>query len=335
MKTRLTGILLSFVLLMSFISCTSEESRQNTQSFLAGLQTTASSSMNAEAVNVLNDLSGKNPPGDTIITNVSSPQAFVNVHGGPKQDPYGLDSLYGTWEYDDTLYEWIYADSLPDDGIKYMWEYYDSVMTLHDAYVLLDEFGFYDDSLLSNLHVSVGIDNEELAWMEFSANYLDPVTISSLSYTFEINDYFQYGAEITSATSISGDDPEDFAGEVHLWVIDYTSNNYRIDLTVTLAQNGSGNIVLEDSDEWKLDVDVSEVVETDSQPGDTVMYEKRNIEGEITHSGNDAATISGYFWEPEDAEHPTVITITYPDGFSEPLTTYIPSEGEFIELKPW
>jgi hypothetical protein len=184
--------------------------------------------------------------------------------------------------------------------------------------------------------VSLGIvdggNDDELIWVTFSAEYNSPEEISRATVIFTIVDYFQFGAAVTAATSIE----EDFVGTVHFWVIDYTSNDYRIDLTITRNQDDSGGIVLEDSDDWEMDVDITSIVETDTV-GSTI-FEKRDVDGEITHSGNHAADIIGCIWEPEDNDHVTEILIIYPDGTEESLENYVSTEGTklgIFSIKPW
>jgi hypothetical protein len=79
-------------------------------------------------------------------------------------------------------------------------------------------------------------------------------------------------------------------------------------------------VELEDSDDWEMELNVSEVVEVDVV--DYTEYERRDIEGEITHGGEVEATIEGFAWDPEDEDHPTTITIIFSDDTEEDFQQY-------------
>lgn len=338
MRVRTLGIVVIIVALLMLVSCSKEESKENTQSFLAGLNTTMMAGQNTESFDVLDDLFSKNPPGGFKAEMISgTPEALARLVGGSILPyPDEIDTLFGTWTYyPDSTPPWIHTDTLdPDDGFKYIWEYTDSASVDHKAYLLLDSLEFYagdEDTLPENAHLSLNLDSDEILWMSFSVTYASPDTITDLAFTLEVVDYFQYGLRISSPTSIGGDG---FEGSFRLWVIDHQSNDYRIDLLVQVKEDGSGEVALWDSDEWRLEADISEVVETDTVGTD--IFEKRDVDGEITHSGNHAADIIGYIWEPEDDDHESEVMIVYPDGTEEPLDTYLeePTKG-LLTFKPW
>ena len=343
MRVRTLGIVVIIVALLMLVSCSKEESKENTQSFLAGLNTTMMAGQNTESFDVLDDLFSKNPPGGFKAEMISgTPEALARLVGGSILPyPGGIDSLFGTWEWE---YQpdstppctcWIRIDPTdPSDGFKYIWEYTDTAGVDHNAYLLLDSLEFYagdEDTLPENAHLSLGLDANEILWMTLSVTYASPDTITDLSFIVEVVGYFQYGVRISSPTSIGGDE---FEGSLRVWVIDYQSNSYRIDLSVQVKEDGSGEVALWDSDEWRLEADISEVVETDTV--NTEIFEKRDVDGEITHSGNHAADIIGYIWEPDDDDHESEVMIVYPDGTEEPLDTYLgePTKG-LLTFKPW
>jgi len=334
MKWRIFGTVLVLLLL---VSCSKEESKANTQSFLAGLNTTAMSATGTEGARAIADFIDKDPPLASSCMKASMPLGLASLADGNVFAPPGLDTMYGTWKYYPAQ-GWVHIDTLdPAEAIRYEWDFWDdSTQTEKSAYVLLDSLQFAYDTLPENIRVSLGIvdggSDDELVWVTFSAEYNSPEEISAATVIFTIVDYFQFGAAVTSATSIE----EDFVGTVHFWAIDYTSNDYRIDLTITMNQDDSGGIVLEDSDDWIMDVDITSVVETDTV-GSTI-FEKRDVDGEITHSGNHAADITGCIWEPEDNDHVTEIVIVYPDGTEESLENYVSTGGTklgIFSIKPW
>lgn len=322
MRLRKTAILGAFLALFILTSCTSEESKENTQSFMSGVSQTAMEASQTDGGALLNDFQSKNPPistGAIKATKAEEVRSLVKT----EFDSAGVDSLYGTWKYY-AAQGWVQTnDTLPESAIRFEWTYWDdSLMTERDAYLLMDSIYFYQDSMPENIRVSLGFietgGDNEVAWMSLSAEYQSADVITYLEYKFEIVNEFQIGASISSDVNI--EDEEEFVGEVKFWVIDRTNNDYRIDLTLRRNQDDTGKFILEDSDGWKIDTDISAIVEVDTVSA--TVFEKREVDGQITKSGNHAADITGYVWEPEDTNHQSSITIIYPDGTEEDFEKY-------------
>ncbi len=199
------------------------------------------------------------------------------------------------------------------------WTYLDTAYVEHDAYIRLDSLTFYQDSLPTKLWAGVGMDGGLLAWLKLEAGYLSLEEINEVSLTYEIVKQLQVGISLSSATAID----TIFVGTLSLWAINLT-NNYRVDLDVAVAEDYPEEIVLTDSDGWRMEVTFSDVVETDIV--EDVEYERRNVSGEITKDGNPAADISGYVWEPDDGTHTSEIVITFSDDTEGDLANYLPVE---------
>jgi len=163
------------------------------------------------------------------------------------------------------------------------------------------------------------MDGGLLAWLKLEAGYLSLEEINEVSLTYEIVKQLQVGISLSSATAID----TIFVGTLSLWAINLT-NNYRVDLDVAVAEDYPEEIVLTDSDGWRMEVTFSDVVETDIV--EDVEYERRNVSGEITKDGNPAADISGYVWEPDDGTHTSEIVITFSDDTEGDLANYLPVE---------
>jgi hypothetical protein len=315
-----------FGLLLLLVSCSKKEvTKDDTEGFLAGLSTMFGQAMMTEANQMIVDLSGKNPPTPGIpeLPGLGSydSKLVAELSEGKLRAPYDIDTLYGTWRYDTLSESWDFVDpGNPANAILLEWVYLDTNEVAHDAAMRFDSLEFFEDSLPENLWIGIKIDDDItwLAWLKLEATYVSLEQVSAVSLIYEIVGYYQVGVSISSPTAIDSN----FDGTVHLWVIDRTSNNYRVDLTVTVNDGGdSGELVLEDSDGWKMDLDISEVVETDGE------FEMRNVSGEITRDGAHAADIDGHIWDPEDGTtHVTEITVTFADGSIGDLLTYI-SEG--------
>ncbi len=306
-------------LLLMLASCSSGEvSKDDTETFLAGLTTMFTGAMMDESTQIITDFQSSEPPGPDLdeYTEVLGSASTAKLRN---PDPYGLDTLYGTWHLY-AIQGWQHIDpNNPANAILFEWEYVDTATIPHDAYVKIDSLSFYEDSLPTSIWAGVGMDDNLIAWLKLEAGYLSLEEVNEVSAVYEVVGQLQVGISLSSAAAID----TIFDGTVSLWAIDRTSNNYRVDLVITVADNYPTEIVLSDSDGWKMDVEISDVVETDVV--DTLEYEKREVSGEITKDGNHAADISGHIWEPEDLyEHTTEIVITFSDGTEGDLANYIP-----------
>jgi len=312
----------SFGLLLTLVSCSSETTPDDTKAFLSGLNAIMANAYMSESSQALESFGNSNPPGPAIVfkDDVGSPTANLRK----MRDPLGLDTLYGTWDYVD-LQGWIHVD--PDDpanAILFTWDYTDTAYVTHAAELLVDSLEFYeaaDDTIPTNIWIGLNVDSDDIAWIKFSAHYVSADVADEASIVYEIVGYYQLGASIVTNVEVDTTilDSLDFDGTVHLWAIDRTTS-YQVDYYVTGYGDDSWLVELEDSDDWKMEMNISEVVETDMVQGD--RYEKRDIEGEITHGGEVEATIEGFAWNPEDVDHPTEITIIFSDDTEEDFQQY-------------
>jgi hypothetical protein len=246
----------------------------------------------------------------------------VELSGEKLRAPAGIDTLYGTWRLL-AITGWTHVDeNNPDSAILFEWEYYDTTKdSLHEASVLFDSLEFYQDSLPINVWVGIKIDDKPtwLAWIKLEAEYTSLEEASEVSLIYEIVGYYQVGVSVSApikVDTIIDIDSTDFVGTIHLWAINLT-NDYRVDLTVTRNADTSVELVLEDSNGWRMEVDISEVVGTDGE------FKRRDVTGEITRDGIHAAYLDGEIWKPDDdASHNSYITITFSDGSVGNLLAY-------------
>jgi hypothetical protein len=314
---RVCSLVVGLGILLMLVSCSSEVTKNDTETFLLGLSTMFTEAMTDETAQIMIDFQGSAPPGPEL----PDPTEVLGSASAKKlraPDPLGLDTLYGTWHLY-PLQGWQHVDpDDPENAVLFEWEYVDTSMVEHDAYVLLDSLAFYEDSLPTNIWVGVGMDDDLLAWLKLEAAYLSLEEVNELSLIFEIIDNFQVGVSISSAAAID----TIFTGTVRLWAIDWISrDDYRVDLVVDMYESYPEEIELSDSRGWEMDVSFSEVVETDVV--EDVVYERRNVSGEITKDGNHAADISGYVWDPEGGTHISEIVVTFSDGTEGDLANYM------------
>ncbi len=235
------------------------------------------------------------------------------------------EESYGTYEWDTTFHQWVLVDSTyPADGWLFKWTFTDTAGNPHSAEFLIDSLKYqvivydeYPDSIPTRAHASLKVDNSELAWMLFHAQYTTEGIPEKADLTLELVGVIQVGMEL----ELSGVTTEEIPiGSVHFWMIDYKQNNYRIDLTIKGNQDSSIDITLEDNNGWKLVMDISapEAVVEASYAG-----KKWEVTGEITRKGAHAADIEGTIWDPDvEPDHVSEIWVVFPDGTKKSLEDY-------------
>jgi hypothetical protein len=324
-KVCLMVAVLGFLLMLA--SCSGGEvSKDDTETFLAGLTTMFAGAMMDESTQIITDFQSSGPPGPDLdeFTDILGSASTAKLRN---PDPYGLDTLYGTWRYNIGTDEWyLFAADDPANAILFEWSFLDSLSVAHAAKIRIDSLEFYEDSLPTNIWAGVILDDELLAWLKLEAGYLSLEEVNEVSLIYEVVGQLQVGISMSSAAAID----TIFDGTVSLWAIDRTSNNYRVDLDITVTDNYPEEIVLSDSDGWRMAVEISGVDDTDVV--DYVEYERRSISGEITKDGNHAADISGYVWEPDDGTHTSEIVITFSDGTVGDLEDFL-AEGYMEALE--
>jgi len=309
-------------LLLILASCTdTSTSRNDTEDFIGGAQMMFANAAMSESSMMLQDFSDSDPPAPELSSVGSLEASTQNLRA--LRDPFGIDTLYGTWRFYPGP-EWRLFD--PDDpanAILFQWDYLDTANIEHDAELLIDSLEFYEgaaDTLPTNIWIGLNLDGDDIAWIKLGAHYISADEADSAYLIYEIIDYYQIGVSVATAFDVADIDSSlidsaDFIGTVRLWAIN-RDTDYRIDYSITRYVDDSGRLVLEDSRDWRMVVDVSVVVEEDE--GD----QRRDVEGEITHNGEHAAYIEGYVWEPDDGNHGDMITIIFSDD-TEGDYTYV------------
>jgi hypothetical protein len=310
-------------LLLTLLSCSSEEATSDdTKTFLSSLNLMMTDAYMSDASQALQSFRSSDPPGPSISFNKDIEEPTENLR--KMRDPMGLDTLYGTWDYID-LQGWTHVDSNnPADAILFTWEYVDSADHEHDAELLIDSLEFYEaeeDTLPTKIWIGLNSDGDDLAWVKFTAHYTSAKIADEASFVYEIVNYYQIGASITSNVEIDTTvlDSMDFNGTVHLWAEDLRIH-YKVDYYLTGDGENNWILELEDSDDWEMELNVyapSEVVIVEDEE-----LERREVEGEIRYNGEIAATIDGYVWNPEDSEHESDVIIVFNDDTEEDFRQY-------------
>lgn len=326
--------LLGMGLLLLLVSCTSggEVSRDDTETFITGLQMMFYNAGTSESSLVLQDFGESDPPGPGLSSALSLEGTQENLRA--LRDPLGLDSLYGTWDLDTIADEWVHVDpNNPANAILFTWVYIDSLGYDHDARLRIDSLEFYGgttDTLPTKIWVGVGLDGFELAWLKFGAHYPSEDEADSVSLVYRIVNFYEMGISITTLVDLDFEidstllDSVDFVGTVHMWSENLVTD-YRVDLSVTRYANDSGRLTLGDSRGWDMIINVSEDVSTDP------AYERRDVDGEITRNGDHAASIEGVIWDPEDATHTSEVIIVFSDDTEGDYTYIGDLFGDFLD----
>ncbi len=324
-------LIASLGLLLTLVSCSSEEATPaDTKTFLSGLNSMMMNAYMSEASQALESFGNSDPPGPAIMFNEDIKAPAENLR--KMRDPLGLDTLYGTWDYID-FQGWTHVD--PDDpanAILFTWEYVDSSDYQHDAELLIDSLEFYEtaeDTLPANIWIGLDSDGDDIAWIKFSAHYTSADVADEASLVYEIVNYFQIGATITSEVDVDTTllDSMDFDGTVHLWA-ENLQTDYKIDYYLTGDGDDNWFLELEDSDGWEMELTVYEPDEFDIVQGD--RFERRDVEGEIRHNDELAATIEGYIWDPEDDDHESDVVIIFSDDTEEDFQQYAGALNLFL-----
>jgi hypothetical protein len=324
---RICLVVVVLGLLSMLVSCTGGEvSRDDTEDFINGLQMMFYNAGMSESSMVLEDFSESNPPGPDFSSAGSLETSTENLRA--LRDPFGLDSIYGTWDYRD-IQGWVHVDpNDPANAVLFTWEYYDTNDVEHDAELLIDSLEFYGgaaDTLPTKIWIGLNLDGSDIAWLKFGAHYISEEEADSVSLIYRIINLFEMGISITTLvdvdTTLDMDSAAaDFVGTVRLWAENLVTDYHRVDFSVTRYSNDSGRLLLEDSRGWDMVINVSEDLSTDPE------YERRDVDGEITKNGNHAASIEGIIWDPEDATHVSQVIIIFSDD-TEGDYTYL---GDFF-----
>jgi hypothetical protein len=307
---RICLVGMGFLLLL--VSCSeSEISRDDTEDFIGGLQTMFLSAGTSESSLVLRNFGESNPPGPNLSSGTSLEDTRENLRA--LRGPAGLDTIYGTWDYQD-LQGWKHVDTNnPANAILFTWDYYDSLNNSHPAELLIDSLEFYADTMPTKVWIGLNVDESDIAWLKLGAHYLSADETDSVSLVYRIINLFEMGISITTIVDVADVefdstflDSTDFVGTIHLWTENLVTE-YRVDFSVTRYVNDSGRLTLGDSRGWDMVFNVSEDVSTNP------AYERRDVDGEITKHGDHAASIEGVIWDPEDDEHITEVVIIFSD----------------------
>lgn len=258
-----------------------------------------------------------------------------NMLNGNMDTKLLLDTVYGTYEYDTTAYDFVLVDgSTPTDGYKFIWTFVDSLGTSYDVALTFDQITYYagdpDEETPTNLHIGMSIDDVELVYIDYSATYTteqdsfgtDEYVPITMSVTWGVTD------EYNITIAYEGHTEDDTDG--YILVVDEASfrvedeiNDEWVEYTVTSTSDETVNLVVEYSEGWKFDIDTEAPVEFNATyNGEPVVYTRVDFTGELTKSGVHAADIEGIMYDTDpyyDMNYQSYMTLIYPDGSEEDI----------------
>lgn len=232
---------------------------------------------------------------------------------------------YGTYEYNDSLYDWELVSNTPSDGYLFQWEFEDSVGDLHDAAFLFDNITYYsgdpDEETPTSLDITLEVDGNDVTIFEMTATYEtvtdpdwgDEYVPTDLSVTWTIVD------ENAITVGYEGHlDADDYVqiDVLHMRFDDYINDVWE-DHEVEQLTEETVRWTMENSDEWTV------ILENDPATYffvDDIEVEEMDVTGEILRYGKHAADLEGTFYSPEIyPDYVSELNAIFPDGTVEPI----------------
>ena len=243
-----------------------------------------------------------------------------NLMNGDMDTKLLLDTVYGTYEYDSTSYNFILTDdSYPTDGYLFIWSFIDTSIDNeeHSVELLFDRITYYagdpDEETPNTVDITLSIDDTELVYITFDAEFTtetdefgyDEYVPIDLSVTWGITDEYNITIGYEGHTE---DDPIDdyvlVVDEANFRVEDEINDEW-VEYTITSTGDETVNLVVEYDTGWKIDIDTEDPEYVDGPyGGQTIEYTKIEFTGELTKDGVHAADLEGVIWDPNNLLNP-------------------------------
>ncbi len=221
-----------------------------------------------------------------------------------------LDSIAGTWEYDESTDEWNHTSNEPADGIVLIWNYQDTAGVNHQARFEFKTPQWYNDTLLVRFDADLYVDNQKVAHTHYELTIQNDLP-TRLVLNGAIVGIVDFSIDISLADGHSLED-DDFYGTVHISFNDLEEGtSYVLDITINEDDSGSFKLVMNDNgDHWKFYAAVSA---PDSATG------AQRVSGYIKYNNEETARIEGTLVDGNFSE----IYVIYADGTRVSLSEYL------------
>ncbi len=327
-KTRI--LLFAIIVIFALTSCflfPQDIDPNDTQEFLDGFEENGGIEFEGEntdlAMAAAGDFYGK---GGTAA-NYLLPFGFMNLDGNTDTKLL-FPFAYGTYEVNNATDSFELVDAAtPANGYLFKWSFVDTSTDLeHDIELLFDSLTYYsgdpDEETPTRLYICMNIDNINIMFVNYHAEYTTEdgeFLPTELELTWGIHEE----CNITIGFDCHYEDDEygdliPVIDEANMRLEDEIEDEW-VEYTVATTGDETANIVIEDSDGWKIDVDTEEpeTVIGEYQGNPDYEYEKIAFAGELTQNGNHAADLEGEIWAPEsliDTDYQSYMIATFPDG---------------------
>ncbi|MEO0281245.1 MAG: hypothetical protein ABIN05_02720 [candidate division WOR-3 bacterium] len=239
-----------------------------------------------------------------------------------------FDTVYGTYQYDTLIDPWGYEyydfvlvdNSYPANGYLFKWIFIDSLGTSYNMGFLFDSLQYYSgdpyEQTPTKMYVELSANNSRLMWMRMNAQY---TTISGYDYDeyqpTDLQTHFEITNEVAFELDYVGHESGDttvIIDSLRAKIEDFVNDDWN-EYTVKMNSDETTDFTMENKEGWFLVINAEKPVEVDS------VYTKTDYTGELKFKGTHAADLEGYFWNPEDVNHLSIMIATYPDGSTDTI----------------
>lgn len=287
------------------------EQKQKTESAITDAVNVGAKLENNNAILAIESMPGGSPiegdfPGKNgakgIIANIVKgrvPFFKKNITKSP------IDSIEGTWEYDESTGIWNHTSSEPRGEVILIWHFAGADGVTHVAKVEFKNLAWSGDTILTGFDVDEYIDNSKVASLSYDYDIHHKVELSGT--IVGIVDFY---VKVEAADGHTLDE-DDFYGTVHLSVNDLNEgNSFSIDITYNEDGSWTFNIVMNDNGEdWQMHFVASAPDE----------FGRQNVSGYIRNGDVETARIEGTIIGGDFTE----VYVIYADGTRVSLASYI------------
>ena len=327
-KTRI--LLFAIIITFAFTSCflfPQDVDPTDTQEFLDGFEENGGVEFEGENTDLSMAAAGDFFGKGGTAANYLIPFGFMKLDGSTDTKLL-FPFAYGTYEVNTLTDSFDLVDaSTPANGYLYKWSFVDpSTDEEHDVELLFDSLTYYsgdpDDETPTRLYICMEIDGINILFINYHAEYTteDGMFLpTDLTLTWGIED--EFNITVGFACYYEDDAYGDLIPvieEANLRLEDEIADEW-VEYTITSTGDETGNIVVEYSDGWKIDVDTEEpetvIGEFEGNPD--YEYEMIAFAGELTENGNHAADLEGEIWAPEsltNSDYQSYMIAIFPDG---------------------
>lgn len=320
MKRYATLIMTALIALSACNKESPVEQKEKTEAAISEVVNSGVSLQGSEALQALESMPSNSPiessfpvgsEDEWLLTNVvlkKIPFLKRNIQKSP------LDSISGTWEYDEGRGEWIRTSDEPSDGVVLIWNFQDTTGAVREARFNFIRPQWYNDTLLTNFEGELYIDSVKVAFGSYELTVQNGVA-AKVSLNATIVGEAEFSLEIEAANGHSLDE-DNFYGTISLSLSDLeTGSSFTLDITINEDGSTSLKLVMSENNEtWEFYVAIS-------SPDPITGYS--NVSGYIKNGDDETARIEGTLRNGEISE----IFIVYDDGTRVSVTEYLTFVG--------